>query len=55
MASTPHQVGPGSYLKLEQINTSTMPDHPSHAFPKDPKHKPHHANIQKNQTYDTRS
>jgi len=55
MASTPVQVGPGSYLKLNQGNTSTMPDHPVHAFPKDLKHRPHTANFQKNQTYDTRS
>lgn len=55
MASTPNQVGPGSYIKLGQGNTSTMPDHPSHAFPKDRKHRPHTVAIQKNQTYDTRS
>jgi len=55
MASTPNQVGPGSYLRLQQENTSIMPDHPQYSFPKDKKHRPHHANIQKNQTYDTRS
>jgi len=53
--STPHQVGPGSYVKLTQANTSTMPDHPQYSFPKDPKHKPTMASFQKNQTYDTRS
>jgi hypothetical protein len=53
--STPHQVGPGSYLKLGQRNTSIMPDHPEYSFPRDPKHKPAHATSQKNQTYDTRS
>ncbi len=55
MASTPNQVGPGSYIKMGQGNTSTMPDHPAHAFPKDRKHRPHTVAIQKNQTYDTRS
>lgn len=55
MASTPNQVGPGSYLKLQQGNTSIMPDHPQYSFPKDKKHRPHQVAIQKNQTYDTRS
>jgi len=53
--STPHQVGPGSYLRLEQGNTSTMPDHPKVSFTKDPKHKLATPIWQKNQTYDTRS
>jgi hypothetical protein len=52
--STPYQVGPGSYLRLNQGNTSTMPDHPKVSFTKDPKHKLS-ATYQKNQTYDTRS
>jgi len=55
LSSTPKQIGPGSYLKLEQINTSIMPDHPKFSFPKDPKMKPVHPSIQKNQTFDTRS
>jgi hypothetical protein len=55
MISTPKQVGPGSYLRQNQENTSIMPDHPQWSFPKDPKHKPTMANFQKNQTYDTRS
>lgn len=55
MASTPNQVGPGSYLKLQQANTSIMPDHPQYSFPKDKKHRPYQVAIQKNQTYDTRS
>lgn len=55
MASTPVQVGPGSYIKLQQPNTSIMPDHPQFSFPKDKKHRPHQLTFQKNQTYDTRS
>jgi len=55
MASTPIQVGPGSYVKLEQGNTSIMPDHPEFSFPKDQKLRYQSGSIQKNQTYDTRS
>jgi len=55
MISTPNQVGPGSYVKLGQGNTSTMADHPTWSFPKDKKHRPTMVNAQKNQTYDTRS
>jgi len=55
LISTPNQVGPGSYGKLEQENTSTMADHPTWSFPKDQKLRPSGPNIQKNQTYDTRS
>jgi len=55
LISTPNQVGPGSYIKLGQGNTSTMEDHPEFSFPKDPKLKLDGPNFQKNQTYDTRS
>lgn len=55
MASTPNIVGPGSYIKQGQGNTSTMADHPEFSFPKDPKFKAQSSGIQKNQTYDTRS
>jgi len=53
--STPNQVGPGSYIKQGQGNTSTMADHPQFSFPKDQKHRMTMPNFQKNQTYDTRS
>jgi len=55
LISTPNQVGPGSYVRLGQGNTSTMPDHPQFSFPKDKKLRLAIPNIQKNQTYDTRS
>lgn len=55
MASTPNQVGPGSYFRFDQQNTSLMPDHPKFSFPKDPKHKPANPSVVKNATFDTRS
>jgi hypothetical protein len=55
MASTPQQVGPGSYLKLEQGNTSTMKDHPKVGFTKELKFRGVGQSYQRNQTYDTRS
>jgi len=55
LISTPNQVGPGSYIRLGQGNTSTMNDHPEFSFPKDKKLRPTGTVIQKNQTYDTRS
>ena len=55
MTSTSNQVGPGSYVKLDQGNTSIMPDHPEFSFPKDQKLRYQLGSTQKNQTYDTRS
>jgi len=55
MSSTPNQIGPGSYFRFDQPNTSLMPDHPQFSFPKDTKHKPAHPSIIKNATFDTRS
>jgi len=55
LISTPNQVGPGSYIKLGQGNTSTMTDHPEFSFPKQKKLGNYNSSIQKNQTYDTRS
>jgi len=55
MASTPQQVGPGSYIKLGQGNTSIMPDHPKVGFTKGQRFMGVGVSIQKNQTYDTRS
>jgi len=55
LISTPNQVGPGSYIRLGQGNTSTMPDHPQFSFPKQKKGGMYSNGLQKNQTYDTRS
>jgi len=53
--STPNIVGPGSYKKLEEKNTSIMPDHPEYSFPREKKFRSYTNIAGKNQTYDTRS
>jgi hypothetical protein len=55
MGSTPNQVGPGSYISLQQASTSIQKDAPKFSFPQDPKMKPTMPSIQKNMTYDVRS
>jgi len=53
--STPTIVGPGSYRKLDEKNTSIMPDHPHYSFTQEKKFRGLTNIATKNQTYDTRS
>jgi len=53
--STPLQVGPGSYRKLDEKPTSIHQDYPKVSFTRDEKFRPLTDNPSKHQTYDTRS
>jgi len=53
--STTKLVGPGSYLKLEERNPSTIKDSPKFSFPQEKKFKGYTSSIQKHETFDTRS
>jgi hypothetical protein len=55
MASTPKEIGPGSYLPLKLVTTSKNQDGAKVGFTKAEKLQTRDLNIQGNQTYDTRS